>query len=149
MAVSVWCYWVGSKVIVHPSRNQKWICEIHCELWTEAKSSWESSWSNSDNQFSINSHDNLLLLIAIHTKSHKLPFNFCWNVCVIQNLPPKPFILLTTIKHLSTNSFYPSDSAPVLISDNFLSFFTPSLLYCWHKYHLATHTLSVTAVQSV
>ena len=32
--------------------------------------------------------DNLPIPVAIHTKSHQLPFDCCWNVCVLHNLPP-------------------------------------------------------------
>jgi hypothetical protein len=37
---------------------------------------------------STNSPDDLLLPVAIHTRSHHLPFNSCWNVRVFHNLPP-------------------------------------------------------------
>ena len=37
---------------------------------------------------SSNSPEDLPLPVAIHTRSHHLPFNSCWNVRVPHNLPP-------------------------------------------------------------
>ena len=37
---------------------------------------------------SSNSPDDLPLPVPIHTRSHQLPFNSCWNVRVLHNLPP-------------------------------------------------------------
>ena len=42
----------------------------------------DGHWSSSNNP------ENLPLPVAIHMKSHQLPFNSCRNVCVIHNLPP-------------------------------------------------------------
>ena len=39
-------------------------------------------------QSSSNSPDNLPLPVTIHTKSHQLPFDSCWNVHVLYNLLP-------------------------------------------------------------
>ena len=38
-------------------------------------------------QFSMTSLDDLPILVTVYTKSHKLLFNFCSNVHVLQNLP--------------------------------------------------------------
>ena len=38
-------------------------------------------------RFSPHNSDNLPLLVAIHTQSRQLPFNSCWNVLVLHNLP--------------------------------------------------------------
>ena len=37
---------------------------------------------------SSNSPDDLPLPVAIHTRSHHLPFNSCWNVRVLHHLTP-------------------------------------------------------------
>ena len=37
---------------------------------------------------SSNNPNNLPLPVTIHTKSYQLPFNSCWNVHVLYNLPP-------------------------------------------------------------
>ena len=37
---------------------------------------------------SSNNPDNSPFPVATHTKSHQLPFNSCWDVCVLHNLPP-------------------------------------------------------------
>ena len=39
-------------------------------------------WSSSNNS------DKLPLPVAVHIKSHQLPFNSCWNVHVLYNLSP-------------------------------------------------------------
>ena len=75
---------------------------------------------------SSNNPDNLPLPVAIHTKSHKLPFNSCWKVYVLHNLP---LILITsssTILNLPIILFCPLDTALVLTSDDFHLIFLPS-----------------------
>ena len=42
-----------------------------------------------DHHSSSNNPDNLPLLVAIHTKSHHLPFNSCWNLHLLHNVPPQ------------------------------------------------------------
>ena len=86
-------------------------------------------------RFSSNSLDDLPLLVAIHTKSHKLPYNSCWNVRILQNLPPNtnhitcPLILITSpaaILNLPINLSYSVDTALVLTTDNFHLIFPPT-----------------------
>ena len=76
-------------------------------------------------RFSSNSPDDLPLPLAIHTRSHKLPFDSCWNVRVLHNLPPNTNFI--TRHHLPTNSFCLLDTALVLTLDNFLLNFPPSI----------------------
>ena len=70
-----------------------------------------------------NSPDDLPLPIAIHTRSHQLPFNSYWNVRALLNLPPNtnlitcPLILTLSpaaILNFHTNSFCPLDTARAL-----------------------------------
>ena len=73
------------------------------------------------------SSSNLPLPVAIHTRSHQLSFDSCWNVRVLQNLPLILITSPTTILNLPINSFCPLDTALVLTSDNSLLNFPPSL----------------------
>ena len=96
---------------------------------------------------------NLPLPVAIHTKSQQLPFNSCWNVCLL--------LIITspaTILNLPINSSCPLDTDLVLTSGNFhLIFpppFSPSCLatpwwYFWktltwcHHYHVFIYFYSL------
>jgi hypothetical protein len=79
----------------------------------------------SGDRSSSNNPDNLSLPVAIHAKSHQLPFNSCLNVRVLHNL-----ILITlsaaAILNLPINSFCPVNTVLVLTSDNFHLNFPPS-----------------------
>ena len=50
-----------------------------------------------------------------------------------------------TILNKPTNTFYPTDTAPVLISENYPPLFSPHSLYCLLDFHPAPLTHSVTA----
>ena len=82
---------------------------------------------------SSNRPDDLPLPVAIHTRSHHLPFNSCWNVRVLHNLPPTLTKSLAAILNLHTNSFYLLDSVLALISDNF----PPSIPLATPWWHLS------------
>ena len=75
---------------------------------------------------SSNSPYNLPLPVAIHIKSHRLPFDSCWNIHVLHNLHRNTNDI--TRHHLKlAYSFCPLDIALALNSDNLLLNFPPSL----------------------
>jgi len=74
---------------------------------------------------SSNSPDYLPLLVAIHTKTDQLPFSSCWNVHVLQNLPPNTSHTPATILNLPINLSCLLGKALVLTSDNLHLIFPP------------------------
>ena len=86
---------------------------------------------------SSNNSDDLLLPLTIHTRSHQLPFDSCWNVRVLHNLPPYTNHITNAILNLSTNSFCPLDTALVLTSDNLLLDLPPSIPLATPWWHLS------------
>ena len=72
---------------------------------------------------SSNNPNNLPLPVTLHTKSHQLPFNSCWNVCVLQNLPKTIHIIL----NLPINSFCSQDTALVISLNHLHSSLLPVL----------------------
>ena len=79
-----------------------------------------------DHRSSSNNPDNLSLQVAIHTKSHQLPFNSCWAVRLLHNLSLILITSPTTILNSPINWFCPLDTALVLTSDDFHWIFPPS-----------------------
>jgi hypothetical protein len=73
-------------------------------------------------QSSSNNPYNLPLLVAIHTKSHQLPFNPCWNVHVLYNVPLALITSPAAILNVPINSFCILDTLLVLISDDIHQF---------------------------
>ena len=69
-----------SQVVVTPFHLPKFFFYINNLkiLTTRLNGHWSSS----------NSPDDLPFPVAIHTRSHQLPFDSCWNVRVLHNLPP-------------------------------------------------------------
>ena len=59
-----------------------------CDAFYVGKTKTSLSTRMIDNRSSSNNPDILPLPVAIHTKSHQLLFNSCWNVHVLHNLPP-------------------------------------------------------------
>jgi hypothetical protein len=79
--------------------------------------------------FSINKPKNLPLPVITHIRPHQLPFNMCWNVIVLHNLPPNPNQITAAILKLLINSFYLPDIALVSTADESIPLFPlPSLL---------------------
>ena len=92
--------------------------------------------------------DNLRLPVTIYTKSQQLPFNFCWNISVLHNLPLISIILPATMLNSPINSFCPLDTALVITSDDFHSISPSTLplpvlhLLWWHFFKTLTwHSL--------
>ena len=83
-----------------------------------------------DHRSSSNNPDNLLLPVAIHIKSHQL---LLIPVGMYVNSITYPLIISpTAILNSPINSFYPLDTALVLISDDFYSIFPPPFPSCTH-----------------
>ena len=101
---------------------------------------------------SSNNPDNLPHLVTIDTKTHQLPFNSCWNVHILHNLP---LILITSpaaIMNLPINFICPLDITLVLTTilstpPLFLSRTQPSGSYtnlsCGTIFTLCSHTFTL------
>ena len=77
-----------------------------------------------DHRSSSNNPDNLSLQVAIHTKSHQLPFNSCWNVRVLHNLTPNTNHIIRHHLELAYQFFLSSRHTPGI---NLHSIFPPLL----------------------
>ena len=92
---------------------------IQCDSFYVGETKNSLSTRMSGHRSSSINPNNLPLLVAIHNKSHQLPFNSCWNVRVLHNLPPNTIAISTTILNLPINLLCSLDTALVLTSFNF------------------------------